>query len=69
MTLSGSSPFSENDISGVTFLFGTGSDYGDSNIIPVPEPSTVVAGTLLLLPLGVSVARILRKQRAVPQKI
>ena len=27
----------------------------------VPEPSTVVAGALLLLPLGVSVVRILRK--------
>lgn len=42
----------------------------DSNPIPhgggsVPEPSTIFAGALLLLPLGVSVSRILRKHRAV----
>lgn len=30
----------------------------------VPEPSTVVAGALLLLPLGVSALRILRKDRS-----
>lgn len=60
---------SEDNISGITFLFGTGSDYSGSTPTPVPEPSTVVAGALLLLPLGVSVARIMRKQRAVPQKI
>lgn len=32
---------------------------------PVPEPSTYVAGALLLLPLGVSALRILRKRQAV----
>ena len=31
----------------------------------VPEPSTVVAGALLLLPFGVSAARILRKHKQV----
>lgn len=30
---------------------------------PVPEPSTVVAGALLLLPFGVSTVRMLRKSR------
>ena len=30
---------------------------------PVPEPSTVVAGALLLLPFGVSTVRILRKHK------
>ena len=29
----------------------------------VPEPSTVVAGVLLLLPFGVSTVRILRKDK------
>jgi hypothetical protein len=29
----------------------------------IPEPSTVIAGALLLLPLGVSMVRILRRNR------
>jgi hypothetical protein len=37
------------------FLLGT----------PVPEPTTVIAGVLLLLPFGVSTIRILRRGRAV----
>jgi hypothetical protein len=32
-------------------------------IVPVPEPTTVVAGALLLLPFGASTFRILRRQR------
>jgi hypothetical protein len=49
---------------------GSGSvTYGDwvlqSNVAVVPEPATVISGILLLLPLGVSAARILRKSRAV----
>lgn len=36
---------------------------GTSTPTSVPEPSTVVAGALLLLPLGVSAVRILRKNR------
>jgi hypothetical protein len=31
---------------------------------PVPEPTTMIAGALLLLPFGVSTLRILRKKRA-----
>lgn len=34
-------------------------------IVPVPEPATVIAGALLLLPFGASTIRILRKNRAV----
>ena len=41
-------------------FYGTGTE----EIIPVPEPATVVAGALLLLPLGASAVRILRKNRA-----
>jgi hypothetical protein len=32
--------------------------------IPVPEPTTMIAGALLLLPFGASTLRILRKNRA-----
>ncbi|HTY88002.1 MAG TPA: hypothetical protein VMB80_11095 [Candidatus Acidoferrum sp.] len=35
----------------------------DITEVPVPEPSTMIAGALLLLPLGASVLRILRKNR------
>jgi hypothetical protein len=31
---------------------------------PVPEPTTMIAGALLLLPFGVSTVRKLRKNRA-----
>jgi hypothetical protein len=31
---------------------------------PVPEPTTMVAGVLLLLPFGASTLRVLRKNRA-----
>ena len=33
------------------------------NVSSVPEPSTVVAGALLLLPFGISTVRILRKSK------
>jgi hypothetical protein len=36
---------------------------GQSQTTPVPEPTTMVAGALLLLPFGMSTLRILRKQR------
>jgi len=41
-----------------------GNDFAldDIDIAPVPEPSTVIAGALLLLPFGVSALRRLRKQ-------
>jgi len=34
-----------------------------ATLAPVPEPSTVVAGALLLLPLGASALRVIRKNR------
>lgn len=40
-------------------------DSSSANVLilgPVPEPSTVIAGCLLLLPLGASALRIVRKQ-------
>ena len=36
---------------------------GNVHLAPVPEPTTLVAGALLLLPFGVSTLRILRKKR------
>jgi len=41
-------------------------DGGSVNVnilAPVPEPTTVIAGALLLLPLGASTLRVLRKNR------
>jgi hypothetical protein len=34
------------------------------NITPVPEPTTLIAGALLLLPFGASTLRVLRRNRA-----
>jgi len=34
------------------------------SVTPVPEPSTILAGALLLLPFGASTVRILRRNRA-----
>lgn len=66
-TLSGKASFSESDITSLTFLFGTSTDSSTSTItndIPVvPEPSTVIAGALLLVPLGVQAARSLRNRK------
>ena len=56
----------ESGITGFTFLYGTGSDYGGTtrtNITSIPEPSTVVAGALLLLPLGVQAVRSIRSRK------
>ncbi len=65
--LSGASSFSESDVTGLTFLFGTtpGCDTspGVVTYAPVPETSTVVAAMLLLLPLGLGSANILRKHK------
>ena len=41
----------------------TDSGYAQPILGMVPEPSTVVAGVLLLLPFGVSTVRILRKDK------
>ncbi len=40
-------------------------DGGAPILAPVPEPSTVVAGALMLLPFGIGAIRSLRKERAV----
>ena len=56
---------------------GIGFDYGDAdfqdvllpssgasiNVAPVPEPATMIAGALLLLPFGASTLRTLRKRQ------
>jgi choice-of-anchor C domain-containing protein len=42
-----------------------GAVIGDVSLTAVPEPSTVFAGVLLLLPLGVSAIRVLRRDRTV----
>lgn len=62
-TLTGAGSFSESNLGALTFLFGTSSDSSTSTHTSVPEPSTVVAGALLLLPLGFSAVRVLRKGR------
>jgi hypothetical protein len=54
-------------ISNVIFGFGTSTDHLSGtpttpHITSVPEPSTVVAGALLLLPLGVAGLRSLRRR-------
>jgi hypothetical protein len=38
---------------------------GQSYVIAVPEPTTLISGALLLLPFGASTLRILRRNRAV----
>jgi len=38
-------------------------DSGQGYVVAVPEPTTVIAGALLLLPLGASTLRILRRNR------
>jgi len=37
--------------------------YGATTLTPVPEPTTMIAGALLLLPFGASTLRMLRKTR------
>ena len=36
---------------------------GTANVTPVPEPTTIVAGAMLLLPFGASTLRMFRKTR------
>jgi choice-of-anchor C domain-containing protein len=49
------------DISGDPGFYGA--VLGDVSLVPVPEPATMIAGALLLLPFGASTLRILRKAR------
>ena len=37
----------------------------DISLVAVPEPTTMIAGALLLLPFGASTLRMLRKNHAV----
>ena len=55
----------------IAFEDGTDFDFNDLVVevsgvapVPVPEPTTMVAGALLLLPFGASTLRIMRKNRA-----
>ena len=56
---SGFTTLSPSDFNHVSFQYGTG--LSDVNLIPVPEPTTMVAGALLLLPFGMSTLRMLRR--------
>ena len=52
----------------IAFEDGTDFDFNDlvvevSGVAPVPEATTIIAGALLLLPLGASTLRILRRNR------
>lgn len=46
-------------LSDVTFEFGT-----EPTFVPVPEPTTMIAALLLLLPFGASTMQVLRRNRA-----
>ena len=57
-----------DNVSNVGFQYGTALDepyLPGTPSTPVPEAGTLLAGTMLLLPLGASMLRILRKNRAV----
>jgi hypothetical protein len=74
-----SSPQPQSDFGNVTLTWGGATGYYsfnllyaevdgapatlDTSLTVVPEPSTVVAGALILLPFGVSTMRILRKSK------
>lgn len=52
----------------ITFGWSDGIEHAyidDINLVPVPEPTTMIAGALLLLPFGASAMRILRKNHVV----
>jgi choice-of-anchor C domain-containing protein len=57
---SSSSVLSFQDSGGTAY----GSALDNVSLVPVPEPATMIAGALLLLPFGASTFRILRKNRA-----
>ena len=48
----------------VTYSGVNGDAYVEVDGTPVPEPTTMIAGAMLLLPFGASTLRILRKSRA-----
>jgi hypothetical protein len=49
--------------SDVSFQYGTQLS-GNPNLTPVPEPATLIAGALLLVPFGASTLRIWRSKRS-----
>ncbi len=72
-TLYGQPPFPSNAgyiLGWEDLTSGQNSDYDYQDMVvsvtrvPVPEPTTLIAGALLLLPFGASTLRILRKPRA-----
>jgi hypothetical protein len=50
-------------LTGLADLRGLVSPSGQNYVVPVPEPTTMIAGALLLLPFGASTLRILRKKQ------
>ena len=62
---SGSSPNLTSIYAGTTgsVMASYSGSISSANVSAVPEPSTVVAGMLLLLPLGASTLRVLRKHK------
>ena len=42
---------------------GTTFTVSQIQLVPIPEPTTMIAGALLLLPFGASTLRMLRKTR------
>lgn len=49
----------------VTEFSDTGTFYANIHATAVPEPSTLLAGSFLMLPLGISVFKVLRKKELV----
>ena len=43
--------------------YGNPNAIGSITLFPVPEPTTMVAGAMLLLPFGMSTLRMFRKTR------
>jgi hypothetical protein len=57
-------PGTDNDYNDESFVFKNVTRTPGAATTVVPEPTTIVAGALLLLPLGVSTLRILRNRKA-----
>ena len=57
-------PYNFGDPTTTAFNGVNAADYtADWSNTPIPEPSTWAAGAMLLLPFGISAARMLRKSR------
>ena len=52
-----------NSLNSEADLIGLVSPDGQSYVVAVPEPATIISGVLMLLPFGASTLRILRKNR------